>query len=172
MVNFSKFRKWVFLANYKTRGVFEVDQSSSRLLWLCNKKNNKPELGNTDIENQSAGKTIILEAGEQNANWGKNQTLHSGLNFTFTFISRMQNGVTELSININLFPKKHKAPKPLCNSMQWGRRHLIPLASSEKSYLHSDSAACRSGIVPELSNTDHFLPKKDHQCLSKGWRLL
>lgn len=66
----------------------------------------------------------------------------------------MQNGVTELNININLFPKKQKAPKTLCNSVQGGRGHLIPLASSERSHLHNDSAACRLGIVTGLSNTD------------------
>lgn len=76
------------------------------------------------------------------------------MNFTVTFISRMKNYITEISININLFSKKHKAPNAQCNSMEGGKGHLIPLTSLEKSYLHSESAACRLGIVPGLSNTD------------------
>lgn len=74
--------------------------------------------------------------------------------FTVPFISRMKNDITEISININLFSKKHKAPDTQCNSMKGGGGHLIPLTSLEKSYLHSESAACRLGIVPGLSNTD------------------
>lgn len=69
----------------------------------------------------------------------------------------------------NLFLKTHKALNTQCNSMERGRGHLIPLTSLEKSYLYSETAVCRLGIVLGLSNTDYF--KKDHQSLSKGWRL-
>lgn len=44
----------------------------------------------------------------------------------------MKNDVTEISVNINLFSKKRKAPNIQWNSMEGGGGHLIPSPSLKK----------------------------------------
>lgn len=94
--------------------------------------------------------------------------LGSDVNFTVTFISRIKNDITEIRINTDLF-SKHMVSNMQCNSMEEERGHFIPLTPLEKSYLVCESAACRFGIVPGQNNTDQL--RKDHQSLSRGWRV-